>query len=88
MSSVTDHEKATASELEKTLPGQNTPTSSGGPGGIDNEWTDEEEKTLRNRMDWYIVPLVTVLYLLCFLDRCVPFLRLARLVRIVEECCH
>lgn len=69
MSSTNDREKATVSELEKTLPGQTTPTSSEGVGGIEDEWTDAEEKILRNRMDWYIVPLVTVLYLLCFLDR-------------------
>jgi len=72
MSSTTDREKATVSELEKTLPGQNTPASSEGVGGIEDEWTEAEEKILRNRMDWYIVPLVTVLYLLCFLDRCAP----------------
>jgi len=33
------------------------------------EWTIEEEKRIRNKIDWYIVPTVTVLYLLCFIDR-------------------
>lgn len=33
------------------------------------EWDDEEEKRIRNKLDWHIVPVVTVLYLLCFIDR-------------------
>ncbi|KAI3393339.1 hypothetical protein diail_4420 [Diaporthe ilicicola] len=33
------------------------------------QWTEEEEKVLRHKMDWRTVPWVTVLYLLCFLDR-------------------
>ena len=32
-------------------------------------WTDQEEKKVRNKLDWQIVPMVTVLYLMCFLDR-------------------
>ena len=32
-------------------------------------WTDDEEKRIRRKLDFRIVPLVTVLYLLCFLDR-------------------
>ena len=32
-------------------------------------WTEAEEKKVRNKLDWQIVPMVTVLYLLCFLDR-------------------
>ena len=32
-------------------------------------WTEEEEATVRRKLDWQIVPAVTVLYLLCFLDR-------------------
>ena len=32
-------------------------------------WTDEEEKRIRNKIDWRVVPTVTFLYLLCFLDR-------------------
>ena len=34
-------------------------------------WTEAEEKVVRNKLDWQIVPPVTLLYLLCFLDRCV-----------------
>lgn len=33
------------------------------------EWTAKEEKTLVTKLDLRIVPLVTVLYLLCFIDR-------------------
>ncbi|KAF2011632.1 MFS general substrate transporter [Aaosphaeria arxii CBS 175.79] len=32
-------------------------------------WTDEEEKAVRLKLDKYIIPLTTFLYLLCFLDR-------------------
>lgn len=32
-------------------------------------WTDEEETRIRRKLDFRIVPLVTLLYLLCFLDR-------------------
>lgn len=29
------------------------------------DWTEEEETALRHKMDWRVVPWVTVLYLLC-----------------------
>lgn len=32
-------------------------------------WTTEEETAVRRKLDWQLVPTVTVLYLLCFLDR-------------------
>ncbi|KAI1101960.1 MFS general substrate transporter [Jackrogersella minutella] len=32
-------------------------------------WTVEEETALRRKLDWQLVPIVTILYLLCFLDR-------------------
>ncbi|TID21558.1 High-affinity nicotinic acid transporter [Venturia nashicola] len=32
-------------------------------------WTDEEERALRRKLDYHIVPIVTLLYLLCFIDR-------------------
>ena len=32
-------------------------------------WTDDEEKKIRRKLDFRVVPLVTLLYLLCFLDR-------------------
>lgn len=32
-------------------------------------WTEEEEKIIRHKIDWRLVPTVTFLYLLCFLDR-------------------
>ncbi|EHA56932.1 hypothetical protein MGG_06828 [Pyricularia oryzae 70-15] len=38
--------------------------------GVDGlSWTKEEEDKLRHKIDWHCVPIVTVLYLLCFLDR-------------------
>lgn len=33
------------------------------------KWTPAEEKKLRNKLDWHIVPIVCALYLMCFLDR-------------------
>jgi hypothetical protein len=33
------------------------------------EWTPEDEKRIRQRMDWRIVPIVLALYLMCFIDR-------------------
>lgn len=33
------------------------------------QWTKEEEDAVRKKLDWQVVPTVTVLYLLCFLDR-------------------
>ena len=33
------------------------------------QYTPEEEKALVRRLDWYILPGLSVLYLLCFLDR-------------------
>ncbi|KAK3937842.1 major facilitator superfamily domain-containing protein [Diplogelasinospora grovesii] len=35
----------------------------------DLEWTEEEETAIRHKIDWRAVPLVTLLYMLCFLDR-------------------
>lgn len=32
-------------------------------------WSEEEETRVRRKLDLQIVPMVTVLYLLCFLDR-------------------
>lgn len=38
-------------------------------GGEDFTWTVEEETEVRRKLDYYIVPLTTFLYLMCFLDR-------------------
>ena len=32
-------------------------------------WDVTEEAAIRHRLDWQIVPIVTLMYLLCFLDR-------------------
>ncbi|KAF2088759.1 MFS general substrate transporter [Saccharata proteae CBS 121410] len=37
--------------------------------GLDGTWTVEEETAVRRKLDWHVLPVVTVLYLLCFLDR-------------------
>lgn len=36
---------------------------------LEHTWTVEEETAIRRKLDWHIVPLVTLLYLLCFIDR-------------------
>jgi len=33
------------------------------------EWSDADEKRIRNKMDMRIVPTVFILYILCFIDR-------------------
>lgn len=33
------------------------------------EWTAEDERRIRQRIDWRIVPVVLALYLMCFIDR-------------------
>jgi len=33
------------------------------------EWDAADEKRIRNRMDWRIMPTVFILYILCFIDR-------------------
>ncbi|KAK0634310.1 major facilitator superfamily domain-containing protein [Bombardia bombarda] len=35
----------------------------------DFDWTEAEETAVRRKIDWHTVPLVTLLYMLCFLDR-------------------
>ena len=35
------------------------------------EWDASDEKRIRNRMDWRIMPTVFILYILCFIDRSV-----------------
>ena len=47
-----------AASLESTL-------ASGTP----VEYTVQEEKQVLRRIDWYLLPGLSVLYLLCFLDR-------------------
>lgn len=35
----------------------------------ESTWTVDEEKKVRRRLDFRVVPIVFTLYLLCFLDR-------------------
>ena len=36
---------------------------------VQGEWTEEEEKAVRRKLDMHIVPIITALYLFCFMDR-------------------
>ena len=45
------------------------PSSDFAVGSVDAEWTPEEEKAIRWKFDWTITPLVTLLYMLCAIDR-------------------
>jgi len=40
---------------------------------VQGDWTQEEEKAVRRKLDLKIVPIITALYLFCFLDRYVKF---------------
>jgi hypothetical protein len=31
-----------------------------------NTWTVEEEREVRRKIDWHVVPVLTLMYLLCF----------------------
>ena len=48
---------------------QNTASSDHSSTADEFRWTPEEEGAVRRKLDTYIVPLTTFLYLLCFLDR-------------------
>lgn len=52
-------------------------------------WTEQEETTVRWLVDFRVVPIMFVLYLLCFLDRYVlarPFVRLVIRGIIDQKC--
>ncbi|KAF2430599.1 MFS general substrate transporter [Tothia fuscella] len=36
---------------------------------VEVAWTEEEETAVRRKIDYHVVPVVTLLYLLCFIDR-------------------
>lgn len=57
---------------EDHQPRTESPSSSEDKSVVDGDtltWTDEEERVIRRKLDFRVVPLVTILYLLCFLDR-------------------
>jgi hypothetical protein len=57
---------------EKNTPPVETETVEKSDGSVHApQWTEAEETAVRHKLDWQIVPTVTILYLLCFLDRCV-----------------
>jgi hypothetical protein len=45
-------------------------SSTAGYGNV--EWSHEEEKAVVRKFDWRILPGLSVLYFLCFLDRAYP----------------
>jgi len=54
---------------EKALYEENAGSGSDIASGEEFTWTVEEEIEVRRKLDYYIVPLTTFLYLMCFLDR-------------------
>jgi hypothetical protein len=41
----------------------------GSMNSMDSDWTPEEETAVRRKFDFTITPLVTLLYMLCAIDR-------------------
>jgi len=63
-----ESEKQIATQLEHERPfGKDGASSDGSFPEL--VWTEEEEREIRRKIDWGTVPLVTVLYMLTFLDR-------------------
>ncbi|KAK7535803.1 major facilitator superfamily domain-containing protein [Phyllosticta citribraziliensis] len=56
---------------EDVLPPKGAEEASTGSsvGAVVPDWTEEEERAVRRKIDWHLIPLLTVLYLFCFLDR-------------------
>lgn len=46
-----------------------TPTTDVASGSIQEDWTQEEETRIRRKFDFTITPLVTLMYMLCAIDR-------------------
>jgi MFS family permease len=66
------HTPASAQQLEQeriTSSSKDGTLSDGSGPASELEWTEEEETAIRRKIDWHTVPLVTLLYMLCFLDR-------------------
>ncbi|KAK4454853.1 major facilitator superfamily domain-containing protein [Podospora aff. communis PSN243] len=63
-----ESEKQVATQLEHERPAGKDGASSDGS-FPELVWTEEEEREIRRKIDWHTVPLVTVLYMLTFLDR-------------------
>ena len=66
------HPPASAQQLEQeriTSSSKDGTLSDGSGPASELEWTEEEETAIRRKIDWHTVPLVTLLYMLCFLDR-------------------
>ncbi|KAK1773761.1 major facilitator superfamily domain-containing protein [Copromyces sp. CBS 386.78] len=61
-----DLEKEVALHHEKSTPKDASSSNTSLP---ELSWTDAEERAIRRKIDWHCVPIVTVLYMFCFLDR-------------------
>ncbi|KAL2019755.1 hypothetical protein VTK56DRAFT_9199 [Thermocarpiscus australiensis] len=66
---MVDTEKAIAQQIEQARIDSSKDGASSDETVSDLEWTEEEETAIRRKIDWHTVPLVTLLYMLCFLDR-------------------
>ncbi|SPQ27094.1 93eb8585-546c-47ac-a2d5-276a84ca467d [Thermothielavioides terrestris] len=67
-----DGEKEIAQQVEKSqinTSSKDGELSDASVPGSELEWSDEEERAIRRKIDWHTVPLVTLLYMLTFLDR-------------------
>ncbi|KAK7511381.1 major facilitator superfamily domain-containing protein [Phyllosticta citriasiana] len=51
------------------LPSAEEVSTGSSVGVVVADWTGGEERVVKRRLDWHFVPLLTVLYLSCFLDR-------------------
>lgn len=66
-----DPEKEIAQQLEQSRIGspKDGDLSDASVPDSELEWSEAEETAIRRKIDWHTVPIVTLLYMLCFLDR-------------------
>ncbi|EGS23383.1 uncharacterized protein CTHT_0000710 [Thermochaetoides thermophila DSM 1495] len=72
---TTEKEIAAPPVRQEKAPAGSIKDASSSDGGVTSgpdselEWTEAEETAIRHKIDWHLVPWVTLLYMLCFLDR-------------------
>lgn len=64
MATVHEADEKKQSSLPEAVMVEDKSSDSAEPG-----WTVEEETIVRRKLDRQLVPMITILYLLCFLDR-------------------
>lgn len=64
-----DFSDPTQHEIDSASPSTSDKQELDGGGNAELTWTDDEETKIRRKLDFRLVPIVTLLYLLCFLDR-------------------